>query len=137
MKLFMSVVIFVTLWCFPSRFAFAQSQKTSLPAALEDAADEPQNFSLWDKGAPGALGNSPEDIPTITSYEPWRREKPGPAVIIAPGGSYQFLAANHEGRQVANWFNAMGITAFVLKYRLGPRYHHPWSLAMRSGPCAW
>jgi acetyl esterase/lipase len=35
------------------------------------------------------------------------------------------LADNHEGRQVANWFNAMGVTAFVLKYRLGPRYHHP------------
>ena len=35
------------------------------------------------------------------------------------------LAMNHEGRQVANWLNAMGISAFVLKYRLGPRYHHP------------
>ena len=35
------------------------------------------------------------------------------------------LASNHEGRQVANWFNALGVTAFVLKYRLGPRYHHP------------
>ena len=32
---------------------------------------------------------------------------------------------NHEGRQIANWFNALGVTAFVLKYRLGPRYHHP------------
>jgi acetyl esterase/lipase len=30
-----------------------------------------------------------------------------------------------EGRQEANWFNAMGVSAFVLKYRLGPRYHHP------------
>jgi acetyl esterase/lipase len=30
-----------------------------------------------------------------------------------------------EGRQIASWFNAMGVTAFVLKYRLGPRYHHP------------
>ena len=32
---------------------------------------------------------------------------------------------NHEGRQVANWFNSIGVTAFVLKYRLGPKYHHP------------
>src|SRR6185295_18941336 len=32
---------------------------------------------------------------------------------------------NHEGRQVANWFNTMGVTAFLLRYRLGPRYHHP------------
>jgi acetyl esterase/lipase len=45
--------------------------------------------------------------------------------VIAPGGSYGFLASNHEGRQVANWFNPLGVTAFLLKYRLGPRYHHP------------
>src|ERR1700681_1712095 len=35
------------------------------------------------------------------------------------------LADNHEGRQVANWLNSLGVTAFVLKYRLGPKYHHP------------
>ena len=44
---------------------------------------------------------------------------------MAPGGGYGNLAMDHEGRQVASWFNAMGVTAFVLKYRLGPRYHHP------------
>jgi acetyl esterase/lipase len=47
------------------------------------------------------------------------------AVIVAPGGGYNHLAMNHEGRQVANFLNAAGITAFVLKYRLGIRYHHP------------
>jgi acetyl esterase/lipase len=46
-------------------------------------------------------------------------------VIVAPGGSYVILAINHEGRQVANWLNSLGVTAFVLKYRLGPKYHHP------------
>jgi acetyl esterase/lipase len=46
-------------------------------------------------------------------------------VIVAPGGSYTVLAMNHEGRQVANWLNSLGMTAFVLKYRLGPKYHHP------------
>ena len=46
-------------------------------------------------------------------------------MIVFPGGGYGMLASNHEGRQVANWFNALGVTAFVLKYRLGPRYHHP------------
>jgi acetyl esterase/lipase len=44
---------------------------------------------------------------------------------VIPGGSYTYLATNHEGRQVANFLNAMGITAFVLRYRLGPKYHHP------------
>jgi acetyl esterase/lipase len=46
-------------------------------------------------------------------------------VIVAPGGGYANLAIDHEGRQVASWFNAMGVSAYVLKYRLGPRYHHP------------
>jgi len=46
-------------------------------------------------------------------------------VIVCPGGSYRALASNHEGRQVANWLNSLGVAAFVLKYRLGPRYHHP------------
>src|SRR4029453_16201965 len=41
------------------------------------------------------------------------------------GGSYTALASNHEGRQVASYLNSLGIAAFVLRYRLGPRYHHP------------
>ncbi len=90
-----------------------------------DATAEPQTMFLWERGAPGALGQSDDDKPTITVYRPWGHNLSGTSVIVAPGGSYGFLASNHEGRQVANWFNAMGVTAFVLKYRLGPRYHHP------------
>jgi acetyl esterase/lipase len=90
-----------------------------------DATTEPQTILLWESGAPGALGRGDDDKPSITVYRPWGPNISGTSVIVAPGGSYGFLAANHEGRQVANWFNAMGVTAFVLKYRLGPRYHHP------------
>ena len=90
-----------------------------------DLTAEPQTILLWQNGAPGALGQGEDDQPTITVYRPWGHNLSGTAVIVVPGGSYGFLAANHEGRQVANWFNALGITAFVLKYRLGPRYHHP------------
>jgi acetyl esterase/lipase len=39
-------------------------------------------------------------------------------VIICPGGGYGILAIDHEGYQVAKRFNEMGVTAFVLKYRL-------------------
>lgn len=92
---------------------------------LHDLTAEPQTILLWQNGAPGALGQGEDDQPTITVYRPWGHNLSGTAIIVAPGGSYGFLAANHEGRQVANWFNAMGVTAFVLKYRLGPRYHHP------------
>lgn len=99
-----------------------------------DLTAEPQTILLWQNGAPGALGQGEDDQPTITVYRPWGHNLSGTAVIVVPGGSYGFLASNHEGRQVANWFNALGITAFVLKYRLGPRYHHPieWGDAQRA-----
>jgi acetyl esterase/lipase len=84
-----------------------------------------QTILLWQNGAPGAQGQTDDDQPSITVYKPWEGKNPGTSVVIAPGGSYGFLASNHEGRQVANWFNSLGVTAFVLKYRLGPKYHHP------------
>ena len=79
---------------------------------------------LWPGGAPGALGSEPVDIPTLTPYLPSKEKMSGAAIIICPGGGYTHLA-DHEGEPVARWLNSIGVTAFVLKYRLGPRYHHP------------
>jgi acetyl esterase/lipase len=84
----------------------------------------PEEIPLWPNGAPGALGSADTDKPTLTIYRASRRAN-GTAVVVAPGGSYTNLAMDHEGRQVASFLNATGVTAFVLKYRLGPRYHHP------------
>src|SRR6185437_9325319 len=86
---------------------------------------ETQTFPLWKHGAPGALGSGDQDTPTVTVYPALDGTRTGTAILIAPGGSYRMLALNHEGRQFANFFNGMNVTAFVLKYRLGPRYHHP------------
>ena len=99
--------------------AGAQARTTTIEA------DEPQKILLWEHGAPGALGSEETDKPSLRYYAPWRGNPSGCAVIVAPGGGYVMLAANHEGRQVANWFNSMGVAAFVLTYRLGPKYHHP------------
>jgi acetyl esterase/lipase len=99
----------------------ASARQPSTPA---NVTATPREILLWQHGAPGALGNADADKPGITIYPASRRAN-GTAVIVAPGGSYSNLAIDHEGRQVASWFNAMGVTAFVLKYRLGPRYHHP------------
>jgi acetyl esterase/lipase len=79
---------------------------------------------LWPQGAPGALGSAPEDVPTLTPFLAPKEKATGAAVVICPGGGYGHLA-DHEGRPVAEWLNTIGVTAFVLKYRLGPRYHHP------------
>jgi acetyl esterase/lipase len=80
---------------------------------------------LWPDGAPNAIGKEDVDIPTLTPYWPAQPAATGTAVIVCPGGSYTHLAMDHEGEQPARWFNALGVPAFVLKYRLGPRYHHP------------
>lgn len=81
-------------------------------------------FPLWPQGAPGALGKEPADVPTLTPYLAPKEKATGAAVIVCPGGGYGRLA-DHEGRPVAEWLNTVGVTAFVLKYRLGPRYKHP------------
>lgn len=84
----------------------------------------PQEVPLWEAGAPGALGAEDADRPSLTIYRA-ARAATGTGVVVAPGGGYGNLAMDHEGRQVAAYFNAMGVSAFVLKYRLGPRYRHP------------
>jgi len=91
------------------------------PPILQEA----QTIPLWEAGAPGALGTADEDKPTLTIYMPAATTGPMTAVIVAPGGGYRNLSMNKEGRQPATYLNALGIAAFVLKYRLGPKYHHP------------
>jgi len=86
---------------------------------------EPQVVRLWPGAAPGALGDRDEDTPTIAVYLPPAPTGPVAAVIIAPGGSYRALSMIKEGRAPAEFLNSLGMAAFVLKYRLGPRYHHP------------
>jgi acetyl esterase/lipase len=85
----------------------------------------PEIIPLWEDHAPGALGDEDRDKPTLTIYLPRSSTSNETAIVVAPGGGYGHLDSNHEGRQVANWLKALGITAFVLNYRLGPRYHHP------------
>jgi len=77
-----------------------------------------QTIRLWPGDAPEAIGTACEDTPTLTIFEPAHGQGNGSAVVILPGGAYLRLAANHEGRQVADWFTARGFRAFVLSYRL-------------------
>ena len=92
-----------------------------LSAQTPPAAPAPE--LLWPDGAPGALGTTDKDKPSITPY--LAKSPNGTAVIVCPGGGYQNLAMDHEGVQIAKWLNSLGISAFVLQYRLGPKYHHP------------
>ena len=85
------------------------------------AAEKP--ILLWPGGAPGALGTTAKDIPTLTPYLPPRAN--GAAMLLIPGGSYSGI---YEGQAepFALWLNEQGITVFVLRYRLGSAgYRYP------------
>ncbi len=87
-------------------------------------ANQPPAQWLWPSGAPGAKGSQPEDIPSFQHYPAPADRATGAAIVVCPGGGYGRLAP-HEGHDVAVWLNSIGVSAFVLKYRLGPRYNHP------------
>jgi len=95
-----------------------------LPFAFASAA--PERLPLWPEGAPGAKGQSDNDQPRLEIYRPAKDRANGAAIVICPGGGYGGLAADHEGTQPALFFNNLGVTAYVLFYRLGTQgYHHP------------
>lgn len=71
-----------------------------------------------DVDANGILRISEVTLPTLSVYLPEPGKANGAAVIICPGGGYWILAAGHEGEDVAKEFVKIGVTAFVLKYRL-------------------
>lgn len=100
-------------------------------------AAEPQEILLWPGGgkgspleasppsAPGAKGDQPEDKPSLTIYLPSSEKSQRVGIVVCPGGGYGHLAMVHEGKDIAEWLNSIGVAAFVLKYRLAPRYQHP------------
>lgn len=98
---------------------------TSSLLAQRTGQKMPDEVLLWPSGAPGALGTADTDKPSITPYLVAKGHGTGTAVVVCPGGAYHGLAIDHEGDQIARWLNSIGVSAFVLKYRLGPRYHHP------------
>ena len=114
-----------------------------LAALGSSRAEIPPNVRLWTGDAPGAQGSAPEDIPMLTSFVP-KSGSTGGAFVVCPGGGYGGLA-DHEGKPIAQWLNTLGITAFVLRYRLGPKYHYPYITGdvlrairvVRSNATAW
>lgn len=88
-------------------------------------------LKLWPQGTPGALGNGAEDQPVLVPYLV-QGDEPRAAVIVCPGGGYA-RRAQHEGEPVAKWLNSLGISAFVVHYRVAPYKHpHPLSDAQRA-----
>ena len=75
------------------------------------------------------MGTADEDKPALTLYPASGAGKVSTGVIVCPGGSYAHLSSVKEGSDIALWLNRLGISAFVLRYRLGMKYHHPVELS--------
>jgi acetyl esterase/lipase len=87
---------------------------------------EPAKVRLWPDGAPLAKGQEDKDQPFVYAWPAAKEKANGAAFVVCPGGGYGGLASDHEGTQVAKWFNGLGVSAFVLHYRLGSQgYHYP------------
>ena len=84
-----------------------------------------EKIVLWPQGAPGAKGTEEKDQPSITAYLPAADKATGAAIVICPGGGYGHLAVGHEGEEIGQWLNSLGVAGFVLRYRLSPAYQHP------------
>jgi endo-1,4-beta-xylanase len=90
---------------------------------LGDKSSANYNIPLWEEGkVPLATGNGPLDNPFLTVFLPPEGKRNGGSVIIAPGGSNIMLMYGVEGIDVAERYNSWGVTAFVLTYRMSPRY---------------
>lgn len=102
------------------------------------ADSRPETVPLWPGKAPHAVGDSPADQPGMTVYLPPASKANGTAVVVCPGGGYGFLADDHEGKQVADYLNSIGVAAFVVKYRIvardrpGPLHPAPLMDAQRA-----
>ena len=94
-------------------------------AAAVSAFGQVGAIRLWETRAPNAVGDQPADTPTITLFPAPKELAFHAAVVVCPGGGYAHLSDIKEGSDVARWLNSLGITAFVLKYRLGMTYHQP------------
>jgi formylglycine-generating enzyme required for sulfatase activity/acetyl esterase/lipase len=93
------------------------------PGSAANGLTTYQNVKLWDDGkVPLATGNGPLDAPFITAFLPPAGKRNGGSVVIAPGGANIMLMYGGEGVEIAERYNEWGVTAFVLTYRLSPKY---------------
>jgi acetyl esterase/lipase len=119
---------------------FLATTSTLIFCAAVSAQTQPQVIPLWSQGAPGfeSRRDIPEEArdywvrkinnPTITVYLPPKEKANGTAVVIAPGGGFRELVYENEGVRAAEFFNSIGVAAFILKYRLPKEENSPYTM---------
>ena len=116
-----------------SAISVTESATTVNPGNVASSQERELTFKLWPNGKPNESGltedadtSNPDWYTLIAEPElyVYRPEKPnGTAILMCPGGGYYGLAMAHEGKDMKDWFNSMGITYAVLKYRM-PNGHN-------------
>lgn len=103
-----------------------------------------ESIPLWENGAPGFEDRRDEaeeaesywvkniHNPTLTAYLPDPAKATGAAVVICPGGGHRLLVFKAEGVEAAEYFNSLGVAAFVLKYRLGREEDSPYEITTHA-----
>lgn len=108
---------FTLVFMFFMASSWAQNEiplyKGKIPKSKECSLENKTQINQWGQEVYTKVNN-----PTLTIYKAPELNTNQTAVLILPGGGYTILAANHEGHDVAKAFNLIGVTAFVLKYRL-------------------
>ena len=115
-----SILATITLALMMSISATAQYEplyKKKVPNFIEAANEESEAVTG------GILRISKVSVPGYAFFSAGEDDKEKPCVIICPGGGYGILAAQHEGTDVAKFFNSIGVHAVVLKYRIPSAKH--------------
>jgi len=111
-------ICIAALWIAAAGLVLAQE-------APAPTSTSPAPLQLWPEKVPGKLRADEKDWPNITPYLLPSDRGVRPAVLICPGGGYGHLAMDHEGHQIAQWLNRIGVHGFILQYRHAPQYSHP------------
>ncbi len=114
--------------------ASAQAQMPGMTMKRAVRPPEPTAIPLYQGTAPGSEGATQQEIwteamgsefwvrnitkPTLTPFLPKKGKGNGAAVLVIPGGGFQFVSINNEGWPIAQWLADHGVAAFVLKYRV-------------------
>jgi endo-1,4-beta-xylanase len=112
--------------------------------ALPASAQAEPIIQLWQGDAPGSEGQTAPEVvdgqdhvssihrPSVTVFAPPAARATGVAILVCPGGGHRYLAIQHEGYDVARWLNGLGVTAFVLKYRLARDANSPYKVDVEA-----
>jgi acetyl esterase/lipase len=123
-KLYLFPVLGLCLKLFSSEPEIFQLWPTTAPGEIEGEVGE-EEYRAPKPGSNDVLRIANVSEPTISLFKPRASKSNGTTVIVCPGGGYNILAYEHEGTQVCEWLNDLGVTAVLLKYRVPRRKNRP------------